>query len=875
MAKSPGFQHLPLLQRFSGRALIRGGGKTSPETVSNRTNYVAHSTSLRSSASSKSTSWSDHTKERERKNLPKIESGIPILLKVDPGLDIDVLREKFAFEIVSEEANGFVLVASEDLSLTAFLDMVNEFSTKKRGSATIASVHELFEDTDQTERLRLILSESLFQQWPTLADKSKYIFDFGIECTGTVEIPDKPTRGKRDTDADWARKEEEWSHSRREAYEAWDAIKIYREDEIETFVSHYGGSILNIIDGGSYSAAKLPDSFTVRIEMNGQGIRDLILSYPFLFEVVEPDDIDQPEHVAGPYDSPDGQITLSSPSRKAPAVCVIDSGIQEEHRFLEPAIDKDASFCFLPDIPTDVADHLRPGGHGTRVAGAILYGEDIPTGGEHELPFWIQNARILNEDGKLPVQLFPPSVLRMAIERFHFGPRKTRIFNHSINATRPCRLRHMSAWAAEADLLASDYDILIIQSAGNLRLSRLAPNPGISEHLEAGRSYPEYLSESSSRIANPAQSLQMLTVGSVAYDTFEDEYWKTLAEDKDRPSAFSRTGLGIWNVIKPEVVEYGGDFVVSKSDPTDVNKGSVIPLSCPNLVRSTLFPPGPSVDRDEIGTSFSAPKVSRIAARLQELLPDQSCLLYRALIVQSARWPAWAKEDAGVDLLHVLRWIGYGIPDESRATTNDDYRVTLIADGDRTITAKECHIYQVPIPEKMRRTGEDFDIRIDITLSYSAQPRRTRRNLRRYLSTWVEWKSSKLGESLASFCARAMKDQDEEEVTAKGIPLPWSLHQNPAWGEIKGIKRNAGTIQKDWAIVKSNQLPESFCIAVVGHQGWSNDPDSSARYSLAVSFEAVDHEIAIYEDVRAAVSELQAEIESEQEVDIELESEFE
>ena len=59
----------------------------------------------------------------------------------------------------------------------------------------------------------------------------------------------------------------------------------------------------------------------------------------------------------------------------------------------------------------------------------------------------------------------------------------------------------------------------------------------------------------------------------------------------------------------------------------------------PELVRSTMHG-GPAVDRDEVGTSYAAPKVTKIAARLQSVLPDESSLLYRALIVQSARWPA-------------------------------------------------------------------------------------------------------------------------------------------------------------------------------------------------------------------------------------------
>ena len=85
------------------------------------------------------------------------------------------------------------------------------------------------------------------------------------------------------------------------------------------------------------------------------------------------------------------------------------------------------------------------------------------------------------------------------------------------------------------------------------------------------------------------------------------------------------------------------------------------------------------------------------------------------------------------------------------------------------------------------------------------------------------------------------------------------------------MKRSSGTVQKDWAIVKSNALPPDFCIAVVGHQGWSHDPDSTAKYALTVSFEIVGREIAIYDDLRVAVEELQAELETLVELQAEVE----
>src|SRR5262249_4707392 len=150
------------------------------------------------------------------------------------------------------------------------------------------------------------------------------------------------------------------------------------------------------------------------------------------------------------------------------------------------------------------------------------------------------------------------------------GPRRTRLFNQSINTAAPCRTRHMSAWAAEIDALTEKHDLLFIQSAGNLYASAPPPFCGVREHLEAGRNYPDYLNEDASRVANPAQSLHALTVGSVAYAMFEDTGWRSLAPDATHPSAFSRSGFGIWGVIKPEVVEFGGDNLRTLSMPPDV-----------------------------------------------------------------------------------------------------------------------------------------------------------------------------------------------------------------------------------------------------------------------------------------------------------------
>jgi hypothetical protein len=348
---------------------------------------------------------------------------------------------------------------------------------------------------------------------------------------------------------------------------------------------------------------------------------------------------------------------------------------------------------------------------------------------------------------------------------------------------------------------------------------------------------------------------------------YESAGWRSFASQLGHPSSFSRSGLGIWNVIKPEVVEFGGDDLRSPGSPTILGTPAEGRDCYPELVRSTMYPPGPEYDRDEVGTSFAAPKVAHIAAHLQRVLPEEPCLLYRALVVQSARWPEWTKAN-NVDTNQVIRALGYGIPDLERATTNTDYRTTLITSGETGIKAGDCDLYQVPIPETMRQPGYEYDILVEVTLSYVAEPRRTRRNLRRYLSTWVDWKSSKLGESLSFFRSRVLKHEEAEDNAATGDTLRWTLATRTDHGDVEGAKRNSGTVQKDWAVVKSFELPESFCIAVMGHQGWNKDPDAEARYTLAVSFEVVGREIPIYDDLRVAVDELQAELEAEAEIEI-------
>ncbi len=856
MAKSKKFQHLPLPFVEQGAANIHGGGSSSSQTKANRQNRGQHSQTIAGQIKGATQSWIERLETRPE-GLPDIPPGIAFVLEIDPKLDIEKLREYFEFEIVAEEGDGFVIVASEDIDLTEFLRLADGFATELSRSATIASIYKLDDDEDQTARLKRILSDGLFSIWATVDHQATFIVDVGIVCVGNVEIPDKKKKGKRDTDQTWALKQLEWNEQRLNAYQVWDDLKIKRESEVLRIVGDHSGEIVSVIDGDTYGIARLPDSFTMRVEVAGSGLRDLILNYPFIFEVCEPDDIELPQHQLKLSDEDYPCADLDPPDHNDPTVCVIDSGLQEAHLLLAPAVDSITSHSYLPGNPS-VADEMTGGGHGTRVAGSILFGEEIPKSGNYTLGCWIQNARVLDSSGHIPESLFPPVMLEAIVKRFHEGARRTRIFNQSINSVTPCRTQRMSAWAAAIDMLSYENNVLFIQSSGNVLLSNYHPtNPGLQEHLNAGRQYPDFLMERSCRIANPGQSFQAITVGSVSYAAFDTEQWKSFSQNFSSASSFSRSGFGIWGVTKPDVVEFGGDCLVNQSN--DVSCPTLAKDCYPELIRSTLHS-GPLYDRDVVGTSFAAPKVTRVAAALQRILPNEPCLLYRALIIQSARWPEWAYEIEDDDeKCKLMRMFGFGIPNLERATKNNEYRSTIISQGDQRIHPKEAKIFQIPIPIQMRQPGDDFDVQIEVTLSYVAQPRRTRRHRRRYLSTWLEWKTSNLGEPIANFRRRALKDTDQAKKDEKGTSIPWEIKDKRNNG-IVGAGRSSGTVQKDWATIKSNQLPKDFCVAVIAHGGWSKDPETEAKFALTVSFESVNQELRIHEFLEVSIEELQAEL---------------
>ena len=174
--------HLPLPLRLQEDVTKRQPRRPpKPETKANLENRHTHAMALGTMAQNTISVWSTRREERLHENLPIVPSGVALMLKIEEGADLDFLRASFGFELVSEEDDGYVIVTTEDVDLSRFLAKVTAFAAGQGN--TTAKVYEI---TDDSERLQRILSEHLYEIWPTIADDQIYTVEVGISCITSI-----------------------------------------------------------------------------------------------------------------------------------------------------------------------------------------------------------------------------------------------------------------------------------------------------------------------------------------------------------------------------------------------------------------------------------------------------------------------------------------------------------------------------------------------------------------------------------------------------------------------------------------------------------------------------------------------------------------
>lgn len=346
-----------------------------------------------------------------------------------------------------------------------------------------------------------------------------------------------------------------------------------------------------------------------------------------------------------------------------PVVAVVDSAVSKICSPLSPWVVGSSEY---------VPESYKNANHGTFVSGLIcsefkLNGEDprFP-----KCQAKVYSVEVLGDD------IGDMYDIINAMYEVARQNRYIKVWNLSLGASAPVSMTEISTMALMLDEFQDRHDCLCVVAAGNYEQS-LREWPPV-DILNDG-------------ISSPGDSVRSLTVGSLAH---VDGLVKS-----GEPSHFSRKGPVSNYVQKPEVVHYGGNIMMVGAQPITLGVNSV------------------SVDgqaRNDIGTSFSTPLVSAVAANLFQKIGDGATpSLVKALIIHSANL------DHKIDSIH-KPYYGWGVPQHSTNILEvADYESTMVFEG-QAQKSFEVEKLPFPIPDCLRT--EDNKVRAEFFITLVYQP---------------------------------------------------------------------------------------------------------------------------------------------------------
>jgi len=549
----------------------------------------------------------------------------------------------------------------------------------------------------------------------------------------------------------------------------------------------------------------------------------------------------------------------------APAVCVLDTGVNRGHPLLEDSLAPgDLHTCEPGWGPHD--HH----GHGTEMAGLALYGDLKPAlaGGQPvRLTHVLESVKVLPPPG-LPAnkpELYGAVTAEGASRVEVQAPTRRRAFSMAITATDERDRGQPTSWSAAVDALAAgrSFDAtskglvyldanrpaqrLFVLCAGNLHALEV-------NHLDRSDTEP---------IHDPGQAWNALTVGAhteLAVPDPEWNGWTPVARPGDL-SPWSTTSVAFaesWP-IKPDVVFEGGNAV---HDGNGQFSAGVPALS----VLSTHWRPMEKLFVLSNATSAAAAQVARIAGAITALYPEFWPETVRALIVHSAEWtPVMQAHLRGVGdrkraRLSLVRRYGFGVPSLERALRSADDALSLVAQATLSPFAegkmREMHVHALPWPKDVLESLGATPVTLRVTLSYFVEPNPARRGWKRrhrYASHGLRFEVKTATESVGDFRKRLNQralEEDEERPDTTSDSAAWFLGEQA---------RNRGSIHSDIWVGTAADLAERGYVGIYPVSGWWKEQprrDRSAhgaRYSLIVSIATEAVGVDIWTPVAAEV----------------------
>lgn len=551
---------------------------------------------------------------------------------------------------------------------------------------------------------------------------------------------------------------------------------------------------------------------------------------------------------------------ITWPGNEAPAICLLDTGVNRAHVLIEPALSTDDLMAINSQWGED--DHAS---HGTLMAGLALHGDLTPRlidESETELKHRLESVKLLPPhglDANDPRSYGAITQSGISIAEIN-NPERDRVFcmavtNENVSGSRA------TTWSAAIDQIASGAfrdegeeptRRLFVISAGN-----------IPEHIERDRILPndEY------PIEDPAQAWNAITVGGYTNKTETDEEDLQDHEpfvDAGALSPHSRTSV-LWpqskTAFKPDVVMEAGNRVLSPDGGSVYTPDSLCTLTT-----------GSDVDRQPLSpfcaTSAATAQVSRIAAMLTEEFPNYWPETIRALIIHSAGWTQSMEDELAAagglrERYPALRRFGYGVPSPDRARASAINDLALVAQnyiqpfksrGGRRFS--DCHYYRLPWPLRTLEDLGETEVELKVTLSYFIEPNpgvSSSVDPQRYQSFGLRFDLMRPLEDSDEFLKRLNakeRDDPQSRVRVASEDNRWMFGSQSV---------SAGSVHCDVWRGPATQLALRNMLCVKPTVGWWRNRASiaicnqKARYALVITLRTEDIELDLYTPVTTTI----------------------
>ena len=546
-----------------------------------------------------------------------------------------------------------------------------------------------------------------------------------------------------------------------------------------------------------------------------------------------------------------------------PHICLLDTGVNDGHPLLAPAIDPRDTHTVEPSWRTN--DNA---GHGTEMAGLALFGNLTPVFDSSDLVtvnHRLESVKLLDrnhsnsEDPEHHGYLTIQAVGRPEIA----APERQRVFGMAVTARDGRDRGRPSSWSATIDRLAVDYENqgktprLFIIAAGNIK----------DNH--AWGAYPDSISTDG--IHDPAQAWNALTVGAsteLTHITDPDTDGYQPVAPAGGLSPFT-TSSGTWQShwpLKPDIVFEGGN-AARDAHWTTAGLHSLRLLTTSADINDRLL-------TTTNATSAATALVARMAAQLMAEYPELRLETIRGLIVHSADWTQAMRDQylsdphnsAKADVARMVRHCGFGAPDLSRALWSVENSLTLVSEdrlqpfmreGEKDPKLKDMNFHRLPWPLAELETLGEAEVELRVTLSYFIEPNPSARGTKsryRYESHSLRFDVKRPYEAEDEFRQRInmlSRDMEEGTQTSSGSDSNWLLGTR---------NRHRGSLHSDIWKGTAAGLASRGVLAVFPVGGWWKTRPKLKRYnqwadySLLVSIRAPEQEVALYTAIENQVA---------------------